>query len=165
MWDTQREMKHCNSAPGQDASVPLEDKNDFPRYLSELIQTVLFTFNDHMIPIHPRQSPLAFALPSWEEMSYDLIVSYWCYVPVISSLAHHKPLLHLIITLYHLSTHHVLSLHIGHELPQKATTQLDLANFKFRCTVHTAILLLDSITCGWTLGTAWNYLFKIAVCQ
>lgn len=115
---------------------------------SELIQTVLFTLNDHVIPIHPRQSPLAFALPSWEELSYDLIISYWCYVPVISSLAHHKPLLQLTITLYRLSTHHVLSLHVDHELPQKATTQLGLANVNFRCTVHTAILLLDSITCG-----------------
>lgn len=64
---------------------------DFPRYLSELMQTILFTFNDHVIAINPRQPPLAVALPSWEEMSYELIISYWWYGPVISSLAHHKP--------------------------------------------------------------------------
>lgn len=47
---------------------------DFPRYLSELIQTVLCTYNDHIIPIYPRQPPLGVALPSWEEMSYDLMM-------------------------------------------------------------------------------------------
>ena len=72
-----------------------------------------------MIPIKPRLAPLAAALPSWEEMSYDLTVSYWCYGPVISSLTHCKSRLHLPISLHHLLTHRVLSLHIGHKLSQE----------------------------------------------
>lgn len=71
-----------------------------------------------IISIKLRQVPLAAALPSGEEMSYNLTVFYWRYGPVISSLTHCKSLLHLPITLHHLSTHPVLSLHIGHQLSQ-----------------------------------------------